>query len=40
MPVTQARQIYANFPETHPLWVGIAAGGALASLTTRRTPTS
>ena len=22
MPVTQARQIYANFPEAHPLWVG------------------
>ena len=21
-PVTQARQIYANFPQTHPLWVG------------------
>jgi len=22
MAVTQARQIFANFPETHPLWVG------------------
>src|SRR5882672_10204491 len=22
MPVTQVRQLYANFPETHPLWVG------------------
>src|SRR6185503_10143138 len=22
MPVTQARQIYASFPEAHPLWVG------------------
>ena len=22
MPVTQARQVYANFPHTHPLWVG------------------
>jgi thiamine pyrophosphate-dependent acetolactate synthase large subunit-like protein len=22
MPVTQARQIHASFPETHPLWVG------------------
>ena len=27
MPVTQVRQIYANFPETHPLWVGRPAGG-------------
>src|SRR5207247_9587997 len=22
MPVTQVRQIYASFPEPHPLWVG------------------
>ena len=22
MPVTQARQVFANFPHTHPLWVG------------------
>jgi len=22
MPVTQVRQLFANFPETHPLWVG------------------
>src|SRR5580692_3658879 len=22
MPVTPVRQLYANFPETHPLWVG------------------
>ena len=27
MPVTQVRQLYANFPETHPLWVGNVAGG-------------
>ena len=26
MPVTQVRQLYANFPETHPLWVGNLAG--------------
>src|SRR5882757_7746917 len=32
MPVTQVRQLYANFPETHPLWVGNLAGGNLASL--------
>ncbi len=22
MPVTQTRQVFANFPQTHPLWVG------------------
>src|SRR5262245_24755086 len=33
MPVTQARQLYANFPETHPLWVGNLAGNSLNSLT-------
>jgi thiamine pyrophosphate-dependent acetolactate synthase large subunit-like protein len=32
MPVTQARQLYANFPETHPLWVGNLAGNSLNSL--------
>ena len=33
MPVTQARQMYANFPETHPLWVGNLPAGTLNSLT-------
>jgi thiamine pyrophosphate-dependent acetolactate synthase large subunit-like protein len=33
MPVTQVRQLYANFPETHPLWVGNLAGASLNSLT-------
>ena len=33
MPVTQVRQLYANFPETHPLWVGSLAGNSLNSLT-------
>src|SRR5947209_4609813 len=33
MPVTQVRQLYANFPETHPLWVGNLAGSTLNSLT-------
>jgi thiamine pyrophosphate-dependent acetolactate synthase large subunit-like protein len=33
MPVTQVRQLYANFPETHPLWVGNLAGSSLNSLT-------
>src|SRR5436190_15318068 len=31
MPVTQVRQIYANFPESHPLWVGHVPGGGLNS---------
>src|SRR5690348_17900492 len=31
MPVTQARQLYANFPETHPLWVGDVPAGTLRS---------
>jgi thiamine pyrophosphate-dependent acetolactate synthase large subunit-like protein len=32
MPVTQVRQLYANFPETHPLWVGNLSGGNLSRL--------
>jgi thiamine pyrophosphate-dependent acetolactate synthase large subunit-like protein len=32
LPVTQARQLYANFPETHPLWVGNLAGNSLNAL--------
>src|SRR5262249_25550836 len=32
MPVTQVRQLYANLPETHPLWVGNLAGSSLNSL--------
>ncbi|MFL5087489.1 MAG: thiamine pyrophosphate-binding protein [Xanthobacteraceae bacterium] len=31
MPVTQVRQIYANFPESHPLWVGHVPAGGLNS---------
>ncbi len=33
MPVAQARQLYANFPEPHPLWVGNLPGGTLNSIT-------
>ncbi len=33
MPVTQMRQLWTNFPETHPLWVGNAPAGRLASIT-------
>lgn len=32
MPVTQMRQIWANFPEAHPLWVGNAPSGTLSSI--------
>lgn len=33
MPVTQVRQLYANFPENHPLWVGNMPATNLNSLT-------
>lgn len=33
MPVTQMRQMWVNFPEAHPLWVGNAPSGTLASIT-------
>ncbi len=32
MAVTQFRQIHANFPETHPLWVGYVPGGSTNAL--------
>ena len=32
MPVTQPRQMFANFPETNPLWVGTPPAARLASL--------
>jgi thiamine pyrophosphate-dependent acetolactate synthase large subunit-like protein len=32
MPVTQARQMYVNFPEAHPLWIGNLPAARLASL--------
>ena len=38
MPVTQFRQLWANFPEGHPLWVGNVPGGTLASLAYPRNP--
>src|SRR6202163_2173313 len=38
MPVTQVRQLYANFPEAHPLWVGNLAGASLASLNYPKSP--
>ncbi len=33
MPVVQPRQMYANFPEAHPLWCGSLPAGTLASIT-------
>jgi acetolactate synthase I/II/III large subunit len=38
MPVTQARQIYANFPETHPLWVGSPPAARLTSMDYPKNP--
>jgi thiamine pyrophosphate-dependent acetolactate synthase large subunit-like protein len=38
MPVTQARQIHASFPESHPLWVGYLPVGRIASLDYPRDP--
>src|SRR6202008_1629387 len=38
MPVTQARQCYANFPETHPLWVGSPPAARLSSLDYPKNP--
>jgi benzoylformate decarboxylase len=32
LPVTQARQIHASFPQQHPLWVGNIPGGRVESL--------
>ncbi len=38
MPVTQARQMYSNFPETHPLWVGGLPAARLSSLDFPKNP--
>jgi len=38
MPVTQVRQIYANFPETHPLWVGSPPAARIGSLDFPKSP--
>ena len=38
MPVSQVRQLWANFPEAHPLWVGNTPAGTLASLVYPRNP--
>src|SRR5438067_993848 len=38
MPVTQARQIYASFPEAHPLWVGSPPAARITSLDFPKNP--
>src|SRR5712692_7331316 len=38
MPVTQARQIFASFPESHPLWVGALPVGRISSLDYPKNP--
>ena len=37
-PVTQVRQVFANFPEAHPLWVGNVPGGRIDTLTYPKNP--
>jgi benzoylformate decarboxylase len=32
MPVTQARQMFSNFPEAHPLWIGGLPAARISSL--------
>ena len=38
MPVTQMRQIFSSFPETHPLWVGTPPAARLVSLDYPKNP--
>ncbi|MBI4488726.1 MAG: thiamine pyrophosphate-binding protein [Deltaproteobacteria bacterium] len=38
MPVTQARQVFANFPQSHSLWVGNLPGGRLDTLAFPKNP--
>jgi thiamine pyrophosphate-dependent acetolactate synthase large subunit-like protein len=38
MPVTQMRQMFVNFPETHPLWVGSPPAARLTSLDYPKNP--
>ncbi|HUQ26523.1 MAG TPA: thiamine pyrophosphate-binding protein [Burkholderiales bacterium] len=38
MPVTQARQMFVNFPEAHPLWVGSPPVSRLGSLDYPKNP--
>src|SRR6185436_12922192 len=38
MPVTQPRQMFSNFAETHPLWIGTPPSARLASLDFPKNP--
>ncbi len=38
MPVTQVRQLFVNFPQRHPLWVGGTPTASLRSLTFPKNP--
>ena len=38
MPVTQPRQMFANFPNTHPLWIGTPPVARLTSLDFPKNP--
>jgi thiamine pyrophosphate-dependent acetolactate synthase large subunit-like protein len=38
MPVTQARALHANFPQSHPLWVGGLPVGRISSLDYPKNP--
>jgi benzoylformate decarboxylase len=38
LPVTQARQVFANFPQAHPLWVGGMPGTRVDTLTYPKQP--
>ncbi len=38
MPVTQARQVFANFPQTHHLWVGGLPGSRIDTLAFPKNP--
>jgi thiamine pyrophosphate-dependent acetolactate synthase large subunit-like protein len=38
LPVTQVRQVFANFPENNKLWVGSMPGGGIDTLTYPKSP--
>jgi thiamine pyrophosphate-dependent acetolactate synthase large subunit-like protein len=38
MPVTQVRQVFANFPESHNLWIGGLPGGRIDTLAFPKNP--
>lgn len=38
LPVTQARQVFANFPQNHPLWISDLPGGRIDTLAYPRRP--